>query len=279
MSSVEARYDVSGERRKPKPSGSTSSVPSPKMDSPFLARFFRSAKISSCLRMRLAPSISFDVAISSSWLTCCVFSSDKCIKRPTGMNDLRPFERKTWEPKRGGFAPAYTTTSTTLYRRGNGRLTYRPPYARRIESLNVAVKKRGQLRLGQGPDLLRLHVAILEQHQRGYPADAVFLRNLLILVYVDLRHLELPRVFLRHFVEHGCDRLAGAAPFRPIVHQDRDIGLEHFGLECGVAHVVNEFVHLLPLETGFVADQIVKSGRAPRSSRRMLAEFAGEGKL
>src|SRR5204862_1025536 len=108
MSSVEARYDVSGERRKPKPSGSTSSVPSPNMDSPFLARFFRRAKISSCLRMRLAPSISFDVAISSSWLTCYVLSSDKCIKSPSGMNDLRPFERKNREPKRGGFAPGYS---------------------------------------------------------------------------------------------------------------------------------------------------------------------------
>src|SRR5258708_32959384 len=58
--------------------------------------------------MRLAPSISFDVAISSSWLTCCVLSSDKCIKRPSGMNDLRPFERKYREPKRGGFAPGYS---------------------------------------------------------------------------------------------------------------------------------------------------------------------------
>src|SRR5262245_14345476 len=162
MSSVDARYEVSGERRKPKPSGSTSSVPSPKIDSPFFARFFRSAKISSCLRMRFAPSISFDVAISSSWLTCCVLSSDRCIKRPTGMNDLRPFERRNWEPKRGGFAPAYTTLAA-LAGAEDGRPKNRPPCARRIESLDVAVKKRGELRLRQGPHLLRLHVAVLEE--------------------------------------------------------------------------------------------------------------------
>src|SRR5262245_35593462 len=182
MSSVLARYDVSGERRKPKPSGSTSSVPSPKIDSPFLARFFRRAKISSCLRMRLAPSISFDVAISSNWLTCCVFSSDKCIKGPTGMNDLRPFERKTWGPKRGGFAPGYSW----LQARAAGGSTCRPPYARRIESLDVAVKECRQLRLGQRPDLARFLVAVLEQHQRRYAADAVFPGNLLVLVDVDL---------------------------------------------------------------------------------------------
>src|SRR6266436_10223023 len=94
------------------------------------------------------------------------------------------------------------------------RLICRPPYARRIESLDVAVKKRGQLRLGQRPDLLRLHVAVLEQHQRGYAADAVLLRDLLILVDVDLGHLELARVLLGHFVENRRDRLARAAPLR-----------------------------------------------------------------
>src|SRR5437667_10281958 len=107
------------------------------MDSPFLARFFRSAKISSCLRMRLAPSISFDVAISSSWLTCCVLSSDKCIKRPSGMNDLRPFERKSREPKRGGFAPGYSP----LQAPGGRLLNLLPAFAGRIVALDVAVKK------------------------------------------------------------------------------------------------------------------------------------------
>src|SRR5258705_3690249 len=79
MSSVPARYEVSGERRNPKPSGRTSSVPSPYIESPFLARFFRSAKISSCLRSRLAPSISLAIAISTSSVTWRFFRSDRCI--------------------------------------------------------------------------------------------------------------------------------------------------------------------------------------------------------
>ena len=70
---------MSGERRNPKPSGSTSSVPSPKIDSPFLARFLSSAKMSSCLRIRFAPSTSYCVAISMSWLTWSCLSSESCI--------------------------------------------------------------------------------------------------------------------------------------------------------------------------------------------------------
>jgi hypothetical protein len=56
MSSVPARYEVSGERRKPKPSGSTSSAPSPQIGSPLRARLRSSAKTSSCLRSLFAPS-------------------------------------------------------------------------------------------------------------------------------------------------------------------------------------------------------------------------------
>src|SRR5262249_3118937 len=252
MSSVLARYEVSGERWKPEPSGSTSRVPSPKIDSPFFARFFRSAKISSCLRMRLAPSISFDVAISRSWLTCCVFSSDRCIKRPSGMNDLRPFERRSWEPKRGGFAPGYSYLQA---RRAGG--SRRLPRARRIVTLDVAVKERRQLRLRQRTDLLRFHVAVLEQHQRRYAADAVLPRDLLVLVHIYLRDLELARVFLGDLVEHRRDRLARAAPFGPVVDQDGDLGLQDFGLEGRVVDVMDEFVHLLPLRYGIYSGRCV----------------------
>jgi hypothetical protein len=48
--------------------------------SPFLAWFFSSAKISSCLRSRLAPSMPLATAISSSWLTCRALSSDRCMQ-------------------------------------------------------------------------------------------------------------------------------------------------------------------------------------------------------
>src|SRR5947207_15591641 len=37
------------------------------------------AKIRSCLRIRLAPSMPFATAIPTSWVTWCCFSSDRCI--------------------------------------------------------------------------------------------------------------------------------------------------------------------------------------------------------
>src|SRR5262245_24986566 len=49
------------------------------MLSPFLAWFLSSAKMSSCLRMRLAPSTSFLDAISRSSPTCRFLRSDRCI--------------------------------------------------------------------------------------------------------------------------------------------------------------------------------------------------------
>ena len=52
MSSGAGRRLASGERKKPKPSGSTSSTPDPRMLSPFLACCLSRAKMRSCLRKR-----------------------------------------------------------------------------------------------------------------------------------------------------------------------------------------------------------------------------------
>src|SRR5512147_3045764 len=79
MSSGPVRDEVAVERRKPKPSGSTSRVPSPKMLSPFFAWFFSRAKMRSCLRRRLAFSISLALAISTSSVTWRFLRSDRCM--------------------------------------------------------------------------------------------------------------------------------------------------------------------------------------------------------
>src|SRR5438105_1751349 len=51
------------------------------MLSPFLACVLSSAKIRSCLRIRLAPSISIVLAMSRSSETCVVLSSERCMGR------------------------------------------------------------------------------------------------------------------------------------------------------------------------------------------------------
>src|SRR6185436_332317 len=263
MSSVLARYEVSGERRKPKPSGSTSSVPSPKIDSPFFAWFLSMAKIRSCLRRRLAFSMPLLVAISTSWETWWLFSSDRCIEWGMGVpgaasgagaacsaDSGRAVDERTAS---GGTAWGLVILGKCALLNCCGRratlLENQPrrmlpnrggAYAQdRLRPSDIAVKEGGELRFGERADAGRLDVAVLEQHQRGDAADAELGRRLLVLVDVDLRDLEAPLVLLRHLVEDRRDRLAGAAPLRPVVDQHRGVGLQDLGLESVVGHALD----------------------------------------
>src|SRR5215813_831022 len=178
MSSVPARYDVSGERRKPNPSGRTSSVPPPYMLSPFLAWFLSSAKMSSCLRMRLAPSTSFLVAISRSSETWRFFRSDKCINRASLSVGAGGEE--------GESSPAYGTpvSGCGAGRCSSGRLR------EKLRGLDMAVNECGELGFGKRADLGRFHGTVLEKHEGGDAADAVLGRRRLVFVYVEFRDLE-----------------------------------------------------------------------------------------
>src|SRR6185436_2078210 len=156
MSSGPARYEVSGERRKPKPSCSTSRVPSPKIASPFFAWCLRRAKTSSCLRRRLAPSSSLAIAMSTSSVTCFSLRSERCIAG-----------RETdWEGWEDG-PEDHTGRDCNYGLRGWEDSSW----------LDVAVDEGGELRLRQGADLLRFERAVLEQHERRDAADVVLGRR------------------------------------------------------------------------------------------------------
>src|SRR6185503_10442984 len=191
MSSGPARYEVSGERRNPKPSCRTSRVPSPKIASPFLAWLFSRAKMSSCLRRRLAPSSSAVLAVSTSSWTCLSLRSDRCI--------TRSYEGGFWD--------------------GPGDVTGRNCG----ERLDVAVDEGCELGLGQGAHLGGFDRAVLEEHERRDPADAVLGRRGLVLVDVELGDLEAARVLGGDLVEGGRDHLAGPAPLGPVVDQHRGL--------------------------------------------------------
>src|SRR5881396_3072404 len=216
MSSVLARYEVSGERRKPKPSGRTSSVPSPKIDSPFFAVFFSMAKIRSCLRIRLAPSMPFATAISTSWVTWCCFSSDRCIGMGgggLGAASCSIGERTTsvstaWDLLIFGKGAEGVGAENLLPLRLAGKSG---SAVQRVSILDVAVKEGGELRLRERPDARRIDV--------------------------DLGDLQPALVFLGDLVEHRRDRLAGAAPFGPVIHQHRGVRLQHLGVEGVVGNM------------------------------------------
>src|SRR5689334_18798716 len=193
MSSGPARYEVSGERRKPKPSWSTSRVPSPKIASPFLAWCLRSAKTSSCLRRRLAPSSSLAIAMSTSSETCLSLRSDKCMPRAC-LVCVRERARKTSR------AAETQREFGSAWLRGDAAGVFSWKTARtssqdaiRVAVSDIAVNEGGKLRLGHGAHLGRLEVAVLEQHQGGDAADAVLGRRGLVLVDVQLGDLEAPR--------------------------------------------------------------------------------------
>src|SRR5436190_17101298 len=157
MSSGPARYEVSGERRKPKPSCSTSRVPSPKIASPFLAWCLRSANTSSCLRRRLAPSSSLAIAMSTSSVTCFSLRSERCIAGggPPG----------SWRGTSPGDLTGRKTATAGKGVCGTCGLVLRLS--------DVAVNEGGELRLGKRPHLLRLERAVLEEHERRDAAHVV----------------------------------------------------------------------------------------------------------
>src|SRR5690349_5802453 len=205
------------------------------MLSPFFAWFFSSAKMSSCLRMRLAPSTSFLTAISRSSPTWRFFKSDKC------MVFLDPGWGGTAEE--GG--DASTASGTPAFCCGSCGAGLGSPWrvGEKCGDLDVAVNKCGELGFGQGADLGRFDGAVLEKHERGDAADAVLRRRGLVFVDVELGHLEAAGVFLRHLIENRGDHLARAAPFGPIVHQHRSGGLQYLGVETLVGHVMDVFAH------------------------------------
>src|SRR4026209_972953 len=144
MSSVLARYEVSGERRKPKPSGSTSSVPSPKMDSPFFAWCLSMAKMRSCLRIRLAPSTPLVVAFSSRSETCRVLSSESCMLFRCDAPSIEWIAASAAADvfeKEDALDPARGCCHRAVVQSGAVR-------TQRVGFLDIAVKKGGQLRFG-----------------------------------------------------------------------------------------------------------------------------------
>ena len=96
----------------------------------------------------------------------------------------------------------------------------------------VAVEEGRELALGHGTHLGAHQRAVLEQHQRRNAADAVFGRNGLLLVDVDLGHRHAVGIVVRHLVQNGGDELARTAPFGPEIYQHGNIRLQNVGVEA-----------------------------------------------
>jgi hypothetical protein len=97
------------------------------------------------------------------------------------------------------------------------------------------VEERPHLALGDRAHELRHRLAVLEGDDVGDRTDAEGLRELLVVVGVDLHELHAPRVVLGHLLEDRRERAAGPAPGRPEVGDDGSglRGFEHLALKRG----------------------------------------------
>jgi hypothetical protein len=82
-----------------------------------------------------------------------------------------------------------------------------------------AIETGFQVAFTLGANHLLGHSAILEDQKRGNGTDLKLRGKPLIVVNVDFANLDLALLFGGEFVQHGSDLLAGAAPFRPEIHQ------------------------------------------------------------
>ncbi|MDT4875859.1 hypothetical protein FQZ97_1112580 [compost metagenome] len=99
----------------------------------------------------------------------------------------------------------------------------------------MLVEEGPHLALGQRTHEAVDRAAVLEQDHRGDAADAEGAGELLLVVRVDLHQLEGAAVVGFELLQDGAERLAGAAPRGPEIHQHRlgGGGGDHLLFEVG----------------------------------------------
>jgi ABC transporter len=90
--------------------------------------------------------------------------------------------------------------------------------------LQERVEIREQAALRAGTDNLGDDLAVPEDGERWHREYPVPLRGYLVLVHVHLRDDQLVAEFRRYLLQHGREHVAGRAPLRPEIDQDRLAG-------------------------------------------------------
>ena len=124
--------------------------------------------------------------------------------------------------------------------RGNAKGQH---HAAQHEASGNAVDELGQLCLADGADLGSLNLAVLEQQQGRDAANLETRGGLLVVVDIDLDHLDPSRIFIGQLVHQRSDHLARATPFGPEIDQNGHIALQHFGLEIGLVDMKHLVAH------------------------------------
>src|SRR5689334_9581077 len=139
------------------------------MLSPFFAWFLSSAKIRSCLRMRLAFSSSLALAISTSSVTWRFLRSERCIGGGGWFKPAKSEREKGSVTTGRNYTPISARTAAGFNRGVPLAKRYRP---KRLKALDGAVNKGRELRFRHGAYLGGFHVAVFEDHQGRDAPDA-----------------------------------------------------------------------------------------------------------
>ena len=134
--------------------------------------------------------------------------------------------------------------------------------------------------LDSAPTFCASTLPFLNSISVGMPRMPYFFGTSWLSSTLTLATFELAGVFPGDFLEHRGDRLAGAAPFRPVIDQHRQIRFQHFGVERIIGDMMNQIAHWFLIETGVYAADAAYwlIGVVVCFFKTMLAEFAGHGK-
>lgn len=98
--------------------------------------------------------------------------------------------------------------------------------------------------LGSDADHLVPDLSALEQQQGGDTPDTVLERGFLVVIHVQLQHFGATGVLSGNLFHRRSQHPAGSAPRRPEVHQNRDLGFQHFVVKL----LIGNFFHMLAHE-------------------------------
>ena len=84
-----------------------------------------------------------------------------------------------------------------------------------------------------------LELAILKEKEGRNITDAVFHGEVRFLIHINFDDLYRIAFFGGDFIKDRAEHFAGAAPFCPEIHDDRDGGLENFCGESGLGNLGN----------------------------------------
>lgn len=110
-----------------------------------------------------------------------------------------------------------------------------------------------------GSDDLIFHFAVFEKQEQRNGFDAVFHSKVAGYIHIDLGHFCLTFNLGGELFEDWTDHFARSAPFCPEIDENREIGIDHFGLEIFFGKVKSHEQKLKP------ASLFVKGGKEKTS--------------